>query len=481
MANPTHVTVGGDKIAPYQSPFVGDFTSRVAPCDITGLSSIDFLIVQVVEVTYNGSPRTISSITRNGQNFVQLSGAYVPGAGIGGVDGSGDFWYLADPDIGDYDATITFNANTNACVAQFEGYAGVTGIALGDVKSTVNSTEPAVFTPASTDADSIIIAGFLMVSTDSSLSTPDSPATTLDETDIGSFIAGSAFIGLYERVCTGASQTLTVQHDVDDWVGHSIVITGATVGGAYSIDAEPGAFVLAGVNAALIKSKIIDAQAAAFTLSGIAAVLARGRNLDAQVGAFALAGVNAGLFKGKSINALAGAFALTGINAGLVKTKIINAQPGSFTFTGQGVLIYKSKVVLASPGAFALAGQNADIEFVGVENAYSIDAEPGAFALEGVNATIIKNYLLVAEPGNFALSGQAAEVNRNRNLDAEAGAFALAGVSANISKSKAIDAEPGAFVLEGMAAILTYSEEDPVEGDNPIVSVLVYSKMGAKQ
>lgn len=145
---------------------------------------------------------------------------------------------------------------------------------------------------------------------------------------------------------------------------------GATGGGAYEIDAQPGGYAVNGTAATLARGLFVDAQPGAYTLNGTAATLARGYFINAQPGTYAVTGTASTLARGLVVNAGPGAFTLTGTDATLEKV-----TPGVYTIDAQ-------------PGAFALNGIDATLTYTQL-NAYTIDAQPATFTISGAAATLV--------------------------------------------------------------------------------------------
>lgn len=176
-----------------------------------------------------------------------------------------------------------------------------------------------------------------------------------------------------------------------------------------------------------------------------------------------------------------GAFTLAGQQASLNRNRNLDANAGSFALAGQAAELLKSKSIVAVEGAFTIDGQQAEIVYTPNAAAYTLDANAGAFSLNGQQATLLKSYVLDANAGSFSLSGQQAELARGRVLDANAGAFSVTGQEAALLKSSVIDANAGAFDLIGRSATITWSgETPPIAVDAQVVSLLTYSKLGAK-
>lgn len=350
-------------------------------------------------------------------------------------------WVIIAPNTGTVNITPTFGgtggvSRSHLAVQFYTGVDQTTptegGYASGRITSPTGGTK--TFAPTTTTvADDYLICGYHNFGS----GVGDIDADGVDIYESYDSNNGTIF-GTADKLLTGSGQNMGwTDTETYDYAGHVFVLKAAAAGGAFSIDAQAGSFALAGINASLLRSKVVDAQVGAFTLAGVNANLIKGRVLDCNTGTFALAGQNADLLK--------------------------------------------SKLILSVAGAFSLAGQNADLEYVPAPSDFSIDALPGAFVLTGISATILKSKAIDANAGAFTLTGVNATLARGRALDANAGAFALSGVDASLLKSKSIDAVAGAFTMTGRIALLEYSGAPEVD-NNPMkpVSILVYSQLGAK-
>lgn len=162
--------------------------------------------------------------------------------------------------------------------------------------------------------------------------------------------------------------------------------------------AERGVFMLAGVDAAMQRARIMTGAVGAFTLTGQAAQLVRQKVLDAGAGAFAMVGQAAGSVLGFGVTAATGAFDLVGQAAGSVRQYAVEAGAGAFTLAGQAAGLVRSLFVTAASGAFTLTGQAA-----GLAPTRKIIADAGSIALTGVAARFQR--IAVAGTGVFTLTG----------------------------------------------------------------------------
>lgn len=162
--------------------------------------------------------------------------------------------------------------------------------------------------------------------------------------------------------------------------------------------AERGVFVLAGVDAAMQRARVMAGAVGTFTLTGQAAQLARRKLLDAGAGAFMLVGQAAGSVLGFGVTAATGVFNLVGQAAGSVRQYAVEAGVGAFSLVGQAAGLVRSLFVTADAGAFTFTGQSA-----GLAPTRKITADAGAIAFTGI-ATRFQR-IAGAATGVFTMTG----------------------------------------------------------------------------
>lgn len=188
-------------------------------------------------------------------------------------------------------------------------------------------------------------------------------------------------------------------------------------------------------------------------------------SLTANAGALVLAGVNAGLGFGRKLTANAGALVLSGTAASLRRALVLLANSGTLTlggvtatltWSGTGGVAYELD---ASPGALTLAGTAASLKVGRV-----LQANAGSLTLSGTTASLRRAYYVLAQAGALVLAGQAAGLSRGYRLAANAGALTLAGTAASLKRGLVLSAQPGALLLSGQVASLTWSGETLAAG-----------------
>jgi hypothetical protein len=111
----------------------------------------------------------------------------------------------------------------------------------------------------------------------------------------------------------------------------------AGAGGAYTITAEAGAYVVSGQSATITKSKVISADAGAYSVDGQTAQILHSKLIGANAGAYVVNGVDA---------------TITYTPAGGAYT--INAEPGAYVVTGFDAIITKSSSAISPSGGWHL-------------------------------------------------------------------------------------------------------------------------------
>jgi hypothetical protein len=298
------------------------------------------------------------------------------------------FYQLKNPNIGTIPITVTFTGTVSGtdvllfptvCHYNVDQTTPITPSSI--TKSRGTAANPSHNVPSNTN--SLVLSGCV----DGSSLTKGAAFTFRAGSNVNS--ASSGGNAMLQEVAGATSVTANFTAGSDDYGLISFSLNGTSGGTVYTLTANAGSFALTGVNASLLKSKVINAQAGSFTFTGN----------------------NATLLKSKVINAQAGSFSLTGVNANIVYTPnstvyTLTALPGSFTISGQNATLLKSKVLNCNAGSFAITGQNAFINKNRI-----LTANAGAFAITGVNATLLKSNVINAQPGAFVLQGNIAVIN----------------------------------------------------------------------
>ena len=227
-----------------------------------------------------------------------------------------------------------------------------------------------------------------------------------------------------------------------------------TVAGAFTLNADTGAFALTGIAAGFSADRQLVAALGTFTLTGIATGLANGFVLPAALATFTLTGIAANLPTGKALPAALGTFTLTGLAATLTFTGVaaftLTVDVGSFTLTGIATGLKADRQLPAALGTFTLTGIA-----VTLPTGKGLTADTGTFTLTGIAAGLKADRQLTAALGTFTLTGIAAALNFTGGIFtmvAALGTFALTGIATVFVFGRTIPATIAAFVLTGIAA-----------------------------
>ena len=220
-------------------------------------------------------------------------------------------------------------------------------------------------------------------------------------------------------------------------------------GGAFDIQADPGALAISGTAAGLRAQRRIAAEAASYSIGGTPATLTTTRRMVASAASYAIAGTAASLERGKRLVADAAAYLLTGQAASLERGTRVAADAGSVAISGTAATMRATRRVTAAPGAIAVAGTAASLE-----RGRFVVAAPGSVAIAGSNAGLLTTRRVVAAPGAVAIAGQDATLSRTREIVAQAGAFTISGTPASLERGRFVVVEPGVFSIAGQPTTL---------------------------
>jgi hypothetical protein len=261
-------------------------------------------------------------------------------------------------------------------------------------------------------------------------------------------------------------------------------------GGAFTIEADPGAYTLTGSAALLEADRLLSVDPGTYDLIGTAADLLAGYRLSADPGSYTLTGSAAELIYTQpgafTIAADPGTYALTGSPATLTKASTLAAEPGVYSLTGAAALFPLTRVLLAESGVYVLFGYPADLTHglvttsithlsaFGVESrwdlTHSVTYVPEWRLAHGLAPRWTIQHLLgpfdqgliirpsgntvEALPGSYSLTGGPASLIHGRVLAAVSGVYTLTGVVANLLKATKFLVDPGLYTLTGADAAL---------------------------
>ncbi len=138
--------------------------------------------------------------------------------------------------------------------------------------------------------------------------------------------------------------------------------------------------------------------------------------LTCDAGAYVLAGKDATLLKTRVVTADAGAYVVDGKDAGVLVGHRVTADAGSYAVAGKDATLLRGRVVTADPGAYTVAGQDAALNYVPVGSTYTLTAEAGSYALAGKDASLLRGRVVAADAGAYSVAGQDATFSLSSDL-----------------------------------------------------------------
>lgn len=109
--------------------------------------------------------------------------------------------------------------------------------------------------------------------------------------------------------------------------------------------------------------------------------------LNAETGAYTFTGSNATLLHNYALTLESASYSLTGSNASLLKGLVLDAASGSYTLTGSDATLVYNKLLNASSGSYSVSGADANLIYTPASGAYTLNAESGAYVLTGSDVT----------------------------------------------------------------------------------------------
>jgi hypothetical protein len=252
--------------------------------------------------------------------------------------------------------------------------------------------------------------------------------------------------------------------NAEQWVACTVAVHPVAGLTHYDIVPDPGAFSFAGTAADLLRGYLIVPGVEAFLLAGTDTTLSRTREIVPSAGAFGLTGSDADLLRGYEVIPGTVNFPFAGASVNLKKGYNYSVDPASFTWAGTAADLLKGYEIIPLSGTFALAGQNTDLLY---HRIFSVDT--ANFALTGTATDLLKGYMVVPGVGAFPLTGTDADLLLGRLLSAGTVNFPLVGFDATLTKSVpgayTLEVNPGAFGFAGFSVTLTYTSTSVVAVD----------------
>lgn len=171
-------------------------------------------------------------------------------------------------------------------------------------------------------------------------------------------------------------------------------------GGAYTLDALAGSYVITGSAAAVHASRLLDGLAGHYVVTGSAAATVASRRVSATAGAFTITGASALTVTARLVAAAAGAITITGASAQTLATRRLSTDAGSYSFTGASAGLLAARALSATAGAMSVAGSAAVVTQV-----VALPAVSGSVAIDGSPITTRIAHVMVAGTGAFLIAG----------------------------------------------------------------------------
>lgn len=181
-----------------------------------------------------------------------------------------------------------------------------------------------------------------------------------------SLIADRVIVALSASYTLTGADTSYLRTLVLDAVAGSYGLTGLDVNlltiGSYEINAEPGAYTLAGQIGTLLAAHQINAAAGLYTATGAAASTLADHILNAESASYVLTGAAATAAANRVVAALEGSYGVTGAPAEQMRTLMFNAETSSYTLTGYDISTSIGGVILLpSVGNTILVDKKTDL------------------------------------------------------------------------------------------------------------------------
>jgi hypothetical protein len=287
--------------------------------------------------------------------------------------------------------------------------------------------------------------------------------------------SGIDYLDVKDIGITDANRFYVGDNSTDSGNNLNVIFTAAP-GGAVSLDADVGAFTLAGQMAAALAGRQVGGDAGTFALSGQVANLTTGRALTAASGAFAVTGQAAPSLRGRAIAAEAGTFALVGQDGGLVAGRALSADAGAYAITGQAAALIAGRSLAAGAGAVAVTGQDATLA-----QGRTLSVNAGAYTVTGQAAALTTGRTVPAAGAAFTLTGQAVTALAGRQASGDAGAYAVTGQQAGLLTGRALAPLAGTFAVTGQDATLAQGRTLSVNAGAYIVTGQAVTALAGRQ
>lgn len=343
------------------------------------------------------------------------------------------------------DNASTANASSQIDAAKFAYFESPGGGKDAAATAAFNSSD--ITLTWDSDSDAVARAGRIVV-----LRATPGGAYTLTA-DSGSYIVTGTAAGLK------TDRKIAANTDA-----YAITGTAAGLFIGYKITADVGNYTYAGQDVTLSYSgadKTLTADAGSYTLTGSDATLKQGHALVANAGSYTVSGTDAGLQIGYKIAAGADSYTLTGTAAGLAVGYSLTIESGAYTLTGQDATLTYSGgdySLVADSGTYTLTGTDTTLQ-----HDKTVSATAGSYTVTGTDAALYYGYRITADAGNYTATGTDASLTATRTITASVGSYDVLGSAAGLSVGKKLSAAAGAIIITGTDATLEYARKLAVD------------------
>jgi hypothetical protein len=217
-------------------------------------------------------------------------------------------------------------------------------------------------------------------------------------------------------------------------------------------------------------NKTLALDAGSYSLIGVNASLIRTRIMAAASASYALTGTIAGLNHNYPLSVVGGSYALTGSTTSLLRSRLFAAGAGSYVLAGQTAGLLRGFKLAMGVGSYALSG--ASVNFA---RAYKLIPDAGTYSWTGSNVGLLRGYKVAAGGGSYAINGTdvSLTVSTQKTIAADGGVYNLTGIDAVLRRSRLFSVDGAAYSLNGSNASLTVSTPGAHKGKRKIVGKIV--------
>lgn len=281
------------------------------------------------------------------------------------------------------------------------------------------------------------------------------PVAQRADTQVGFYLKPSIYL-LPEPFEVAADTRVAVR--VADWSTSALTYDGVKIlyreiggAGAYTLDAQPGAYAVTGTAATVPAGRVVTASPASFTVTGGTASPLLGRAVLADPGSYTVTAQDAAAIAARLITAEPGAHGVTGAEATVARGLFLDVDPASFTVDGNAATLVPARLLSADPASVTVTGAAAALLADRL-----VASDPGTVTVTGTAALLARGVTLEASPATYTLTGADAAIIAARILAVDAAAYLVTGEQAAVAYDRLFAVDPGSFTVAGAAADLVY-------------------------